>query len=488
MNRKLSFLVLLAALLLATACTPTPAEMGDKTEEVVKDTTAQEPALPPVPQEVIDQSGVQTFEVDGLKVILKQTPGKPVVSAHLVIPGGLLDDSPQTVGMDSMALRVATQGGTASTPRDAFNQKLNSMGSSIGSSAGRDGAVITMRSVRPFFDQTWELYRQVLTEPAFDEKQLKLTRIGTVESLRSLEDNADGFLPVLANQIYFEGHPYAWQTDGTIENVESFTRQQLMDHYRGLLTRERAFLVVVGDVDKATLEARVSQGLAGLPKGDWEPAALPAFEAGGPTLQIKERPELATNYVLGYFKVPAPDHPDYYPMLVASNYLADRLFEEVRTKRNLTYAVSAGISGRQTNVGYLYTTAVDPNTTVQVMFHEVKKLQEQPLSAKNLEDLINVFLTERYMREETNAAQASSLGNAELNGGGWEESLVFLDRVRAVTPEDVLRVSQTYFKDIHWAYIGKPEAVDQAVFTSQPSEVKPLEEAAAPTPEPVPAR
>ncbi len=211
----------LAVLLLATSCATTPAPevkppIGEQTTKVDVEKTA-------VPQEVIDKSGVEEFDVDGLQVILKQTPGKPVVAAKLSIRGGLPTLTKETIGIESLALSVASQGGTATTPRDVFKQKLDSMGSAIGGGAGRESSAVSMRSILPYFEDTWSLFSQVLIEPAFDEQQLKLDRARTIENLRSREDSADQYLSPFANENFFADHPYGWQVDGTIETVQGLS-------------------------------------------------------------------------------------------------------------------------------------------------------------------------------------------------------------------------------------------------------------------------
>ena len=81
-------------------------------------------------------------------------------------------------------------------------------------------------------------------------------------------------------------------------------------------------------------------------------SALPAGKYSDPVLtrnadstladtKLEER-ALPTNYVRGYYSAPSPSNPDYAALTVATRILRERLFEEVRTKRNLTYAVSAG--------------------------------------------------------------------------------------------------------------------------------------------------
>jgi zinc protease len=187
---------------------------------------------------------------------------------------------------------------------------------------------------------------------------------------------------------------------------------------------------------------------------------------GSPAVSVTER-ALPTTYVRGYFPAPTlSDEEDYPALTVALNILSTRLFEEVRTKRNLSYAVLAGLSSRLANYGLLYVTSVEPDSAVAVMLAEVRKLKETPVESDALEQAVNVFVTRYYMGLETNADQAAQLGRYELLGGGWEEADDFVDEVRKVTPEDVQRVMRRYVSGIHFAVLGDPSRVDRALFTS----------------------
>ena len=118
------------------------------------------------------------------------------------------------------------------------------------------------------------------------------------------------------------------------------------------------------------------------------------------------------------------------------------------------------------NYGYLYVTAVKPNETVKVMIDEVLRLTVEPILAADLKEIVNIFLTEHYMKLETNSAQAGVLADGEMLFGGWEQSLVFIEQIKKVTPDDILRVCETYLKNIHWGYIGDGAAVDPALLKS----------------------
>jgi len=78
-------------------------------------------------------------------------------------------------------------------------------------------------------------------------------------------------------------------------------------------------------------------------------------------------------------------------------------------------------------------------------------------------------LTNYYLGEETNAAQAGELATYEIIGGGWRNAFNFIERLRAVTPADVQRVARTYMRNIRFVVLGDPKSIDKTVFTSQAS-------------------
>ena len=177
--------------------------------------------------------------------------------------------------------------------------------------------------------------------------------------------------------------------------------------------------------------------------------------------------KLPTNYIMGFYHVPNLSQPEYASMKIALSILDDRLFEELRTKRNLTYAVSSGMSSRLSNFGYLYITTVDPDSAMRVMLREVDKLKSNPVSQKELLDAVDVFLTNYYLGLETNRAQADFLARGEISGIGWQGSFKFVDETKRLTPKDIESAAKTYIRDIHFGVLGDTTKIDQTLFTSK---------------------
>ncbi len=478
--------LLFAGLLLAGACTSAPATPDevpteDETPEV--ETSRWIPEMKDL--EFIDEDpevvhlgesdGVSALRVGNLKVIHMPTPANEVVSARLYFRGGAQNLTEGAAGIERLSLAVATRGGTENTPKDEFTARLDSVGSSIGFIADRDFSAITMNSVREHFDDTWELFEEVIFQPAFTDEEVELRRDRQLADIDGIFDNPDALVSEVARDLTFKGHPYYFREIGTRDTVEAFTTDELRAWQRWLLAPERMLLVVVGNVDEDHLVERVQESLGRVASTGLEIADLPELEPSAPALRV-EAMSLPTNYILGYFGAPGMDHGDYAAMVLATRHLRDRLFEEVRTRRNLTYAVSSGLGSRGTNVGFLYVTAVDPAATIPVIFDEVEKMQQTPLTDQELEEVRNVFLTSHYMGLETNSSIASQLARSELIGGDWSQMFRFLDAVNAVTPEDIQRVADRYIQNVQFGVVGDPEAVPGELFGVEDDAVETIDE------------
>jgi zinc protease len=231
-----------------------------------------------------------------------------------------------------------------------------------------------------------------------------------------------------------------------------------------VLQTSRLLLVIVGDLDPAQVRTAVTSAFGKLPRGEYKADPVPQLSFTTSTVEVTPR-GLPTNYIQGFFTAPPLTSPDIYAMRVASAILRDRIFEEVRVKRNLSYAPSAFLNSQGANVGGLYVTAVDANQAVKAMLDEIARLQHEQVSAEDIEGVVAQFLTSYYMGQETNAAQAGELAQYELIGGGWRNSIEFIDRVKSVTPADVRSVSQKYMRNLRFVVLGDPQRIDSNVFT-----------------------
>lgn len=407
---------------------------------------------------------VQEFTAAGIDVVHRSIEANEVIAVQLYVKGGSAALTPETAGIERFIGAVATRG-TDKYDKDAFASRAAATGAAIGGHVFHDYSVMTLQAVTDYWDESWDLFSQAVLHPTFPESEVELVREQIINALKGREDDPDQYLALLANDLLYAGHPYAIDPNGTVEAIESLTVEDLSAWHARRLTKENLLFVVVGNVDRADLEAKIRATFDALPAAGGMAAETTAAQPGGPDVNVVER-ELPTNYIRGQFVTPPPGDPDYAPLRVGLNILSNRLFEEVRTKRNLSYAVFSGLSQRRANYGLLYVTAVEPDTTLKVMYHEVERLKTEPITEDRLQESVNVFATRYWMGQETNMGLATALGTFGLAGGGWEQALDFIDRVHAVTPVDIQRVAAEYLKDLHFAVLGDPAKIDEELFTS----------------------
>jgi len=423
---------------------------------------------------------VTEFDVNGLKVLVKRREGSLTVSANLFLRGGVQNITAENAGIEALMLSAATEA-SEHFPRERLRSELSRMGTVIGSGVNYDYSALTMAAPRRDFDRSWEIFTDIALNPSFTSADVGLVQSRLVAALRDDTDDPDTYLQRLEERVAYAGHPYLNRADGTAESVGRLTVADLQAYHQKMMQTSRLLLVIVGDLDATQLKSRITAAFGKLPRGNYKAEAIPQLVFEKSTVTITPR-TLPTNYIQGVFSAPPLNSPDIYPMRIAASLLSQRVLEEVRFRRNLSYAPDAFLRSQGANVGGIYVTAVDANQSVQVMLYEIARLQrgktlklapdesgpiEGAIDQSDIKASVAGYLTNYYIGQETNAAQAGDLAQAELTGGGWRNSAEFINRLRAVTPADVQRVAQKYMRNIRFVVLGDPRAINVNVFTGQ---------------------
>lgn len=407
---------------------------------------------------------IEDFTVSGIHVIHKPISANDVVAVQLFVRGGAAAITPANAGIEQLIVDAAPLGTTKYT-KEQFSAAATKNGAEIGGSAALEFTSMTLRAVRQHWDASWDLFAEAVAHPTFPEAEVAVARGQLVNQVRQRTDDPDSFLEHVSDSVLFAGHPFAPEPRGTPASVAKLTSADLAKWHARRFTRWNLLIVVVGNVSRDDLTAKIGASFGGLPASGGTVAPVPALPAMKPSVTIMTR-ALPTNYIQGVFVAPPRVSRDAAAVQLAARLLNDRLFEEVRTKRNLTYAVASFVRGGSVGRGELYVTATEPDTTLKVMLAEVRRLQREPVSAERLQESVNDYITDYWLSQETNLAQASQLGSFELTGGGWRNALALVDKVKAVTPADVRRVAQRYFRNARFVVVGDPKKIDRALFRS----------------------
>ncbi len=319
-----------------------------------------------------------------------------------------------------------------------------------------------LKCIRSTFDSTWAIWADRLMHPTLAPDEVEFVRSQMLIELKGRESDPDALVNELADSLEFSGEPYGLDPDGTAASLPHLTVAMLRDYQQRTFVTSRMLLVVVGNVERPTIEALVSKTLGTLPKGayTWQPPP----PVGGQTraLVVREM-QLPTNYILGYYAGPPAMSKDYLALQLATAVLSGRFFEEIRSKRNLSYAADAPFVERAIATGGVYVTTVDPNTTLGIMHQEIQNLQNDEIDPKGLAELVGQFITDYFLKNETNGDQANFIARAAIDQGDYRLADDFVDALRRVKPSDIQRVARQYIHNFRFVYVGDPSKLDRSI-------------------------
>lgn len=394
------------------------------------------------------------FSVDGLRVLLRRNTATDVIAANLYLLGGVQQVTAATQGIEPFLL-AASERGTLHYPKDSLRVAMNRTGSVITVEPEDDWTIVGVHAIRSTFDSTWAVFADRVMYPTLDSADVELVRAQLLAAASQQRLHPDAELRIVADSLVFAGQPYALSPDGTEQSLGSIRLPMLRDYLRTQFVRSRMLLVVVGNVERSHVESLLRSTLAKLPLGDYRWTPPPEVPNSHRDLVVEPQ-QLPTNYIMGYYAGPPASSNDYNALRIATAVLSGRFFTEIRSKRNLSYAVEAPFIERAIATGGVYVTTVDPAQTLRLMRAEIDELQNELVEPQGLERLVQQFITDYFLKNETDADQANFLARAAVYQGDYRAADQFVDDLRRIRPDDLRRVAREYMRNFRFVYIGDP--------------------------------
>jgi predicted Zn-dependent peptidase len=454
------------AVTLALACAaPAPPPVQAPAPPASATAAAPATSAPPADMALHSEGDVTEARVRGMHILVKRVPGAELVAGNLYVRGGVRNWGKADAGVEQLLFATAAAGGTERMDKDAFSRRLAELGSSIGAGAQEDFSAYVAKSLLANWDTTFDMLVDAFLRPALPASEIEIQRARQLSALKHEQEDPDGKLSLLVHQTIFHGHPYENRAIGTLESVAALDAGKLRAHLGKLRETSRLLLVVVGDVAPEHVIEQATRAFADVPVGAYVEAPLPPWTVEKPSLHVTEQ-KLPTNYIEASFPGPSWRDPDFVVARIAMGVLRFREFQEVRTKRNLSYAPDAFFASGGIPRGGLYVTAVDPTATMKVMLDEARKLRTQPVPESELAGGKSVWLTDYLVRNEATDGQAAALAHAQLLGGDWRLERTLPARARAVTSAQVQAFANKYLGRLQTVVLGDPSKVDRALLTS----------------------
>ncbi len=404
----------------------------------------------------MDLKDVSSFNVGEIPTILRSTTSYgDIVTVSLIARGPAFANAKAgALGM----LTAALDKGTPSYSKEDIDRLLNETGGILSIEPRGDAVEANLKCLKKFLPRLLPLFSEMIRVPLLKNEELEILRRQMIAGLKGEQEHPDGILALASHKAFFQGHPYAIRSGGFLETISEVSRQDLVGLLPAIFNKQNVFSIVIGDLSKAEATQIVTDTFLSLPEGKSLNNPLPPIQNKIDEIVFAEF-QTPTTYFMARFKAPNLTEEDFPALTVGLQILDNRLFEEVRTKRALTYAVSAGMGNSLVNSGNLYVSSTNLPEAVKVMFDEVKKIQTQPITDEEIDHCIRKYVSSWWLARETPMTQAKIFGLYEILGLGWPASIGFIDRLKKVTPELVMAAMNKHLTNFTTTLVGgtKPE-------------------------------
>ena len=225
---------------------------------------------------------------NGLKIVLAERRGLPLVQMSLEVQGAGFSSDPSTKpGLANFTMGMLDEGAGQYNAL-ALGDKIESLGARLNVGATVDTANLSLSSITPNLDPSLAVLADVLLRPTMEATELERVRATWLAGIRQEKARPNAIARRVASGLLFgAGHPYAAPATGTEASITALKREEVIAWVKERLRPDRATLIVVGDISLAELQPKLVTAL-----GEWKAPGTPSAMPNPVVVKLPAKPRV----------------------------------------------------------------------------------------------------------------------------------------------------------------------------------------------------
>lgn len=405
----------------------------------------------------------QTTLTNGLKILLKEIHTTPLISHWLWVRVGSRDELPGATGVSHWVEHMQFKG-TPNFPAGRLDKDISRDGGYWNAMTYIDWTAYFETMPADKIDLALRLEADRLIHSEFKPQEVASERTVIISERQGNENSPMFLLDEDVSEAAFAKHSYQHEVIGRMKDLETITRDQLYDHYKNFYIPNNAVLAMAGDFDTANMLARITELYDRIPSRP-DPKRIATEE---PTPEEERRVVTKgpgeTIFVKAAYRSLRATDPDFFALSVADSLLAgpsnlnmfsggisnktSRLYKKL-VETELAVGVSGGLQATIDPYLYDITITVHPERkaedVIKALDEELQRLQNDVPKPEELARAVKQAQALFAYGSESITNQAFWMGFAEIfDTYDWFRN--YLQRLEAVTPQDVQRAAQLYLR------------------------------------------
>lgn len=404
---------------------------------------------------------------NGLKSTMVQYGSIPKVNVNMIIKTGNINEGPQEVWLADLTGMLMKEG-TKTMDFKTISRKVAAMGGEINIGVGADQTFVSGSVLSEYAPDLIKIMADVLINPAFpasevDRLKSDLKRQLSVQKSQPQSQAIESF-----NSIIYKDHPYG-RIFPTEAMLNTYTIEMAKGFYERNFGAKRAVIYVVGKFDEGATQKSIEESFGAWKEGP-EPEYPPVNANKSSEVSMIDRPGAPQTTIILGLPTLTPKNEDYVALQVTNSLLGgsfgSRITSNIREDKGYTYSPYSIIQDhKNTSVWYEQADVTTEHTgaSLQEIAKEVKKLQTEPPSKKELEGIQTYMAGVFVLQNSTPGGIINQLNFIDNHGLSDTYLTNRVKNIYAITPEKVSQMTKDHFKyeDMTLVLVGDKKQLEK---------------------------
>jgi len=401
--------------------------------------------------------GVKEYRLDnGLKVIIIEEHKAPIATFQVWYRVGSKDEPIGKSGLSHLLEHMMFKG-TSQYGSKMFSRIVQKNGGMDNAYTTKDYTVYFQIFSSDRITLSVDLEADRMRNLTIDPKETLSERSVVMEERRlRYEDDPQNSLFEELIAASFKVHPYQRPVIGWMSDLKSIERDDLYNYYKAHYSPDNAVLVIVGDVNPDEMIKKITHSFGNIQPGPPKIKVISFTEPeqkGERRVFLKKEAELP--YLLIAFHTPHFPHEDSYALdvlgLILSGGKSSRLYKSLVYEKKVALNLYADYDGfHKDPYLFMFAATASPGKEIKevedALYEEIEKLKKEPPLEREVQKAKNQIESSFIMGQDSIYMQAMKYGIFEMLGD-WRLIDRYLDSIRKVTGEDIVRVAKKYLKE-----------------------------------------
>ncbi len=407
---------------------------------------------------------------NGLRLITKKMPSVSSAALGFWVNTGSRNEETRLNGVSHYLEHLLFKGSRRFSG-DTIKESIEGLGGSLNAFTAEENTCYYAKFLGKHLKKVGTVLADMVLHPLLKPKDIEKERTVIIEEIKMYKDLPAYQVQEIYDAITWPGHALGRNIAGTITSVSGLTRRDIAA-YHGRWYRPASVVVsCAGDLDEEVLDACVSRAFGKLKRTQEAPIDVFTDAAKAPCIRIVSKDIEQTNLIIGFPGLERT-HKDRYALGVMNvlfgGNMSSRLFNEVREKRGLAYAIASHAKRFKDNGAFFVYAGVDRKNFVEathVILEETARLKRDGVAAGELRRAKEFLTAQSVMALDDTMDHMLWMGEALLNTGMVQTKEEVRRRIARVTAADVVRVARRLLSPprMRVAAVGPQVAKEEAV-------------------------